>query len=215
LPSLQEQLLELKARVSQKVPEEFMKITTEEVQKLIESKTIDGLSVGSKAPEFSLPDSQGNLVTLSETLQKGPVVLSFYRGSWWPYCVVELRELHGAVSNQTEIQTSILAISPERTENSAALAKQLQVSFPLLSDVKGQVMHDYRVAWVIPQSIRDLYLKLFKRDLNVINTGAGWILPVPATYIINQDGVIVHRYVNEDYTTRMEPADIVDILRSL
>jgi hypothetical protein len=82
LSSLHEQLLELKARVAQKMPEEFMKITTEEVQKLIESKTIDGLSIGTKAPDFSLPDSQGNQVSLYETLRKGPLVLSFYRGSW-------------------------------------------------------------------------------------------------------------------------------------
>ncbi|WP_209121276.1 redoxin domain-containing protein [Alkalihalobacillus sp. BA299] len=82
MPSLQEQLLKLKEKVSQKVPEEFMKVTTEEIQKLMDSRLIDGLSIRSKAPELSLPDSQGKLVTLSETLQKGPVILSFYRGSW-------------------------------------------------------------------------------------------------------------------------------------
>jgi peroxiredoxin len=117
--------------------------------------------------------------------------------------------------NQNEFQASVLAISPERADKSAALVEKLQLSFPLLSDITGQVMNDYRVAWVIPQTIRDQYLKLFGRDLNAINTGAGWVLPVPATYILNRDGIIVQRYVNEDYTSRMEPSQIMDILRSL
>ncbi|WP_209121277.1 peroxiredoxin [Alkalihalobacillus sp. BA299] len=129
--------------------------------------------------------------------------------------MIELRELHEAIASQTNIQASILAVSPEQKEKTAALAEKVPVSFPLLSDVTGQVMEDYKVAWVIPQKIRDLYMENFNRDLNAINTGAGWVLPVPATYIINQEGDIVSRYVNEDYTSRMEPSDIVNIIQSL
>jgi peroxiredoxin len=129
--------------------------------------------------------------------------------------VLELRELHGIISNQENLKASILAVSPEKPEFSLSLADQHQLSFPLLSDVRGQVMRDYQLAWEIPYTIREQYLTLFGRDLNAINTNSGWVLPVPATYILNRDGVIVERYVNEDYTARMEPSEIVDVLRGL
>lgn len=76
-------------------------------------------------------------------------------------------------------------------------------------------MRDYQLMWDIPNSIREQYLTLFGRDLNVINTGSGWMLPVPATYILNGEGVIVERYVNENYTMRMEPSEVLNVLKSL
>lgn len=82
MTTLREQLLELKAKVAERTSEEFRTITEGEVQKLIESQEIEGLPIGAKAPDFTLSDAEGNLVSLSETLQKGPVILSFYRGSW-------------------------------------------------------------------------------------------------------------------------------------
>jgi peroxiredoxin len=129
--------------------------------------------------------------------------------------VLELRELHGIISNQDNLKVTILAVSPEKPEFSLTLADQHQLSFPLLSDVTGQVMRDYQLAWEIPNTIRGQYLTLFGRDLNAINTGSGWVLPVPATYILNRDGVIVERDVNEDYTARMEPSEIVEVLKGL
>lgn len=82
MPSLEQQLRDLKAKVQQKTPEDFTRITGGEVQKLIDSQSIEGLTTGFAAPDFILPDTQGNEVRLSEVLDKGPVVLSFYRGSW-------------------------------------------------------------------------------------------------------------------------------------
>jgi peroxiredoxin len=119
------------------------------------------------------------------------------------------------ISKQDNVKATVLAISPEKPEFSSALADQHQLSFPLLSDETGQVMRDYQLAWEIPNTIREQYLTLFGRDLNAINTGSGWVLPVPATYILNRDGVIVERDVNEDYTARMEPSEIVEVLRGL
>lgn len=123
--------------------------------------------------------------------------------------------MHGIVSQQGETKATILAISPETTERSLSLTEKHQLSFPLLSDVTGQVMKDYDLMWEIPTSIREQYLALFGRDLNVINTGAGWMLPVPATYILNREGVIVERYINEDYTARMEPSEVLEVLTKL
>jgi peroxiredoxin len=119
------------------------------------------------------------------------------------------------ITNQNDVQATILAICPEKPELSLAFSDKLQLSFPLLSDVTGQVMRDYKLAWEIPNSIQELWLTLFGRDLNAINTEAGWVLPVPATYILDRNGKIVQRHVDEDYTTRMEPSEIIDILRSL
>jgi peroxiredoxin len=123
--------------------------------------------------------------------------------------------LHGLVSQQADTKVTILAISPETTERSLSLVEKHQLSFSLLSDETGQVMKDYDLMWEIPTSIREQYIALFERDLNVINTGAGWVLPVPATYILNREGVIVERYINEDYTARMEPSEVLEVLTKL
>lgn len=123
--------------------------------------------------------------------------------------------MHGLVSQQDDTKATILAISPETSERSLSLVEKHQLSFPLLSDEKGQVMRDYQLLWEIPTSIREQYMTLFGRDLNVINAGAGWMLPVPATYILNREGVIVERYLNEDYTARMEPSEVLDVLSKL
>lgn len=119
------------------------------------------------------------------------------------------------ISKNDDTKATILAISPEKSEGSLSLAEKHQLSFPLLNDETGQVMRDYQLMWDIPNSIREQYLTLFGRDLNVINTGSGWMLPVPATYILNGEGVIVERYVNENYTMRMEPSEVLNVLKSL
>jgi peroxiredoxin len=215
LGNLNDKLKQMSEKVAKKLPEEFLAVSENEVKKLADSNAIQGLSIGEKAPSFTLPDATGKNVSLSTSLKEGPVVLSFYRGSWWPYCQIELRELHGILPDIKNLSGSVIAISPEKPDNTLTMLEKLELPFPVLTDVNGDVMREYKVAWKLPEEIKENYIKHMKRDYTIINSGAGWELPIPATFIINQNGEIVFKYVNADYTKRLEPSEVLKVLKSL
>lgn len=110
---------------------------------------------------------------------------------------------------------SLIAISPEKPDNTLSMVEKLELSFPVLSDVKGKVMRDYKISWKLPEKLKEQYLTLLKRDFTIINEGAGWELPIPATFILDKDGKVRYHYVNVDFTKRLEPAKILEILKDL
>jgi peroxiredoxin len=110
---------------------------------------------------------------------------------------------------------SLVAISTEKPDNSLNLIEKHQLQIPVLSDVNGSVMKKYNLAWEMSNTLRELYIKHLNRDFNEINNGAGWVLPIPATIVIDRHGVIRESHVNEDYTKRMEPSQVLEILKQL
>jgi peroxiredoxin len=204
----------MSVKVAERLPEQFRQAAAETVRNLMTSKSVEGLVVGASAPDFTLPDATGKEVTLSQVLAAGPVVLSFYRGSWWPFCILELRELHGILPELKQADASLLAISPEKPDNTLSMIEKHNLPFPVLTDLQGDVMRSYEIAFEIPDNLREQYLKVLKRDFDLVNSGSGWFLPVPATFLIDQKGIIRYSYVNADYTKRLEPTQILELLKS-
>lgn len=95
------------------------------------------------------------------------------------------------------------------------MSEKLHLPFPVLTDVVGDVMKSYRISWQLPQELQEKYVSVRNRNFDLINLGAGWSLPVPATYIIDREATIRHVQINIDYTQRMEPEEIVRILATL
>jgi peroxiredoxin len=156
---------------------------------------------GDVAPSFSLRDPEGNVVSLAELLKKGPVVLSFYRGVWCPYCNMELQALEAAKQAFDKYGASLVAISPQTAPNSRKSVRQNKLSFPILSDVKGEVGEAFGLRFELPDYLVALY-KGLKNDLPTFNDDPSWTLPMPARYVIGQDGTILYSEVNPDYTRR-------------
>jgi len=167
---------------------------------------------GDVAPSFSLSDPEGNLVNSADLLKRGPLVLSFYRGVWCPYCNMELQALEAAKPEFDKYGASLAAISPQTAPNSRKSVRQNKLSFPILSDVKGKVGAAFGLRFELPDYLVDLY-KEFKNDLPTFNDDPSWTLPMPARYVIGQDGVILYSEVNPDYTRRPEPEDMIPILQ--
>ncbi len=168
--------------------------------------------VGDKAPVFSLRDPEGNLVSSEDLLKKGPLVVSFYRGVWCPYCNMELQALQAASSEFEKLGASLVAISPQTAPNSRKSTRQNQLTFPILSDEKGKVGEAFGLKFELPGYLVDLY-KSLKNDLPTFNDDPAWTLPMPARYIIGQDGTIVYAEVNPDYTQRPDPEELLPALR--
>ena len=143
---------------------------------------------------------------------RGPLVLTFYRGVWCPYCNMELQALEAAKPEFDRYGASLVAISPQTAPNSRKSVRQNKLSFPILSDAKGKVGAAFGLRFDLPDYLVELYKQL-KNDLPTFNDDPSWTLPMPARYVIGQDGVILYSEVNPDYTRRPEPEDMIPVLQ--
>ena len=170
------------------------------------------LKAGDKAPVFTLDDPEGNPVSSTALLARGPLIVSFYRGVWCPYCNMELQALQAALPGFQELGASLVAISPQTAPNSRKSTRQNNLAFPILSDVKGKVGEAFGLKFKLPDYLVELY-KSLKNDLPNFNDDPEWTLPMPGRYVIGQDGTILYAEVNPDYTRRPEPEDMLPALR--
>ena len=170
------------------------------------------LKAGDKAPAFTLNDPDGQPVSSAELLANGPLVVSFYRGVWCPYCNMELQALQATLPEFRKLGGSLVAISPQTAANSRKSVRQNELGFPILSDVRSQVAAAFGLRFELPDYLVELY-KGLKNDLPAFNDDPSWALPMPARYVIGQDGTILYAEVNPDYTRRPEPEDMLPALR--
>jgi peroxiredoxin len=172
------------------------------------------MKAGDLAPAFTLPDADGKLHDSKELLAKGPLVLTFYRGVWCPYCNVELQALEAA---RTEIESrgaSLLAVSQQSAANSRKSERTNALGFPILGDKGGELAARFGLRWRLPEYLQVVHTQL-GADLPVLNGEDSWTLPMPARYVIAPDGVIAYAEVNADYTRRPEPTDLYPVLEQL
>jgi len=174
-----------------------------------------GIAVGEKAPGFRLPDARGREVSLEERLERGPVVLSFYRGAWCPFCNLELKALQEILPRIQEVGASLMAVSPQTPARALSLAEAHGLGFDLLSDATQKAIREYRLQFTVPQEIREIYMRMFGLDVARENADGSWNLPVPATFVIDTAGMVRAHHVAMDYMTRMEPHAIVAALTAI
>jgi len=174
----------------------------------------NALREGDMAIDFNLPNAKGGKTQLSALLEKGPVVLSFYRGGWCPYCNLEFKSLSDILPQIQELGASLVGVSPELPDNSMDTVEKHQLQFEVMSDVGNEVARQYGIVMQVPAIMQPLYLQ-WGLDVPKVNGDDSWELPIPATYVINNDGRITLAYVNKNYTERLEPSEIIKALESL
>ena len=174
----------------------------------------NALTEGDTAKDFNLPNAKGGSTQLSDLLEQGPVVLSFYRGGWCPFCNLEFKSLHDILPQIKQLGATLIGISPELPDNSLDTIEKHNLQFEVLSDIGNKIADQYGLVMNVPEVIRPLYLE-WGLDLPKFNGEGTWELPIPATYVISRNGKIVSAYVNKNYTERMEPADIIKALETL
>ncbi|MDQ6960345.1 MAG: peroxiredoxin-like family protein [Mariprofundaceae bacterium] len=150
---------------------------------------------------------------LADALEQGAVGLSFYRGGWCPYCNLELQALQQALPEIQSLGAQLVAVSPETPDNSLSTAEKHSLAFTVLSDQGNRVAKDFGIVFTLPEALRPVYAQ-FGIDLPAWNGDDSFELPMPATYVIGRNGIILDGFVNTDYTQRMEPERILDILRT-
>lgn len=175
----------------------------------------NAISIGEHAPDFLLPSAQGYDVSLADLLVKGPVVLTFYRGDWCPYCNLQLKAMHGRLAEIHGLGAELVAVSPQAPNDSLTKTEREELAFFVLSDDDARVAAQYGVAWKVPELILEHMRKDRNLELADLNNGNGSVLPIPATFVIGVDGTVKWRYVDVDYRQRAEPEDIVNALKNL
>ena len=213
--TLSDQLGETVSTFMSSLPDNEAHIVAASFEKLHASHTGErAITAGDSAPDFTLPGATGAAVNLRDTLNEGPVILSFYRGGWCPFCNLELQALQALLPAIRALGARLIAISPETPDNSMTTAEKHRLEFDVLSDTGNNTARDYGLIFTVYEEMRPLYLK-WGLDVPASNGDNSWELPVPATYVLDSNGVVRTAHVDKDYTRRMEPEAIITALRSL
>jgi peroxiredoxin len=174
----------------------------------------NALTVGDTAPDFLLADAAGNQVRLSRLLDAGPVVIAFYRGAWCPYCNLELKALQEMLPEFRAAGATLIAISPQTPDESLSTQEKHSIEFPVLSDGELSAINGFGLLHPVDDRTKEFYEKS-GYDLVKSNGAIGWQLPLPATYVVKQDGTIAFAFVNADYKVRAEPAEVLEVVKGL
>ncbi|MEM1244327.1 MAG: peroxiredoxin-like family protein [Pseudomonadota bacterium] len=213
--TLQDKLDAFKAQFKKQAPAEAFAAFHRSTQELIETgQAENALKAGANAPAFTLTDSDGNEVILRDLLSQGPVVLTFYRGVWCPYCNLDLQALEEVVDDMRARGACLLAVSMQGATDSKKSKLDNKLSYPILTDQGGELAKKFGIRWKLQDYVKEFF-KMFKVDLPTIHADGEWNLPMPARYVIAQDGTIAYAEVNPDYTQRPEPTDLLPVLDQL
>ncbi len=219
LPSYREALeafqAERAAGTGPKIGQEGRAAMKQAAAELAAAMPSPGLDPGERAPAFELPNARGEQISLAALLANGPVVLTFYRGAWCPYCNLQLRGLTESLPTIEAAGGQLVAITPQTPDKSLEQVEKDGYPFEILSDLDSVVMHDYRLYFEVPESISDVYKRNLQLDLAEYNGAGRYVLPVPETYVIDRNGVVRFAFADTDYRKRVEPAAIVDALEAL
>ncbi|MEO9468701.1 peroxiredoxin-like family protein [Parasphingorhabdus sp.] len=207
---LQETLADSVARF----PPEALEVMRAADEELKERKVGENaLKAGDSLPDASLIDATGKSVSLSSLNEAGPLIITFYRGGWCPYCNLELKAYQEILGEITDLGGQLIAISPEKPDNSLTTIEKNALTFSVLTDTGNQLAKAVGIAFELPAGLQQLFTN-FGMNLDELNADTGWALPVPATFVVDGNGRIILADVDIEYTRRLEPSEALAALKS-
>ena len=202
---LEKKLSERRESAKNRISPEILSKMLEATQSLKNSELEkEAFNIGDKIEDTILLNNLGDEVSIMDILGKQPAIISFYRGTWCPYCNLELSTYNELLKDKNKIK--MVAISPERPESSINVEN---LNFEVLSDIDNKFAKKLNLTFDITETIENIY-DGFGINLEKSQGKKSRILPIPATYIIDSSGVIVYAYIDADYTKRAEPKDVID-----
>lgn len=213
--TLQEQLTSLKEQNLAKFSDEVRKTILDDFEKLSKSGLVEAApKVGDKLKDFVLGNHLEKKVSLNSIRENGPVVITFYRGGWCPYCNMELSAYQAVLPEIKKAGATLVAITPELPDESLSTSERHRLDFEVLTDRNSEYAQEIGIAFTIQEEVRPIY-ESFGIDVEKHNGEGQFIVPLATTFIVDKDGSIVYSFVDSDYTRRADPIEIVEKLRSL
>src|ERR1700747_968734 len=210
--SLKEQLAEYRTDWFKRVPAERQAIIERHINKLRNGLATAALKVGNLAPAIVLPNAKGKTVDVGRFLKRGPVIVTFYRGGWCPYCNLELKAFQEVLPEIKAAGASLVAISPEKPDDTLSTAEKSALAFPVLSDVGQKVGRAFGIVYDFTDELRSAYHGVGLAIPARHGAPGEWALPVSATYVIAGDGTIIYAYTDPDYRDRADPREVLAVL---
>jgi peroxiredoxin len=210
--SLKEQLAEYRAGWFKRVPAERQAIMERHIGQLRVGLAKSALKTGDRAPAIVLKNVRGETVDVGKLLKKGPVILTFYRGGWCPYCNLELRAFQQILPDIKAAGASLVAVSPEKPDDTLSTVEKNELAFEVLSDLGQKVGRAFGLVYQFSDELKSAY-DGFGLDIPAKNGADEWALPLSATYVIDRDGTIIYAYTDADYRDRADPLDVLEVLR--
>lgn len=208
-------LLDVQRKASAaKFTEEKNRVYAAGIKSVEDSGVLDrALNVGDKAPDFTLKNALGKSVKLYEELKNGPVVLTWYRGGWCPYCNITLHYLQEKLPEFKKAGATLMALTPELPDNSLSTAEKHNLEFMVLSDVGNGIAKAYGVVFKLTDEVASIYQEAF--GLHGVNGDDSNELPLAATYVIDTDGIVQYAFLDADYRKRAEVSEVLAVLNKL
>jgi len=207
--TLTKQLQELAEGSKERHPGEAQEIMKTAIDVLKQEKlTLTSLKTGDVLPTIILPNAMGFEVSIDKLLKSGKVVLVFYRGGWCPYCNLALKAYQEILPQIKEKGAALVAISPEAPDNALTTKQNNELQFEVLSDIDNKIAKKLRLRYTLPNSLVSLYSS-FGINLESSQQNKDNALPIAATYVINEEGIVSYHFLEEDYKLRADPKEIL------
>jgi peroxiredoxin len=216
MAKLADRLAALRARYGSMLKPDIAAQMERQIEELRTDGTVDKiLKPGQKSPSFLLSDQFGRQVSSTELLAKGPLVVSFFRGTWCPYCNEEIQALADAYPEFREAGAELVVITPQSVENAKPYRDEHPVPFHVLLDEDMSISDAFGLTYTMPEYLSTLYRDIFRNDLSIINASGTWQLPIPARFVINPHGTISDVETDPDYRFRPDPSDTLAALKKM
>ncbi len=210
--TLAKQIEALNQNLAARLPVETLEIFGRSIQDL-KSRSLEESSIktGEKFPDFNLPDTNGEMVSLKGLLKNGKVIAAFFRGSWCPYCNLELKALQERLKQITDRKATLVAISPQKPDFSRELKDSHQLGFDLLTDKGNTLAKQLGISFGLQDYVVPAYagLGIALSDYNENNANE---LPVPAVFVIDTDRTIVYKFADANYMNRVNVQELMEQL---
>lgn len=212
----QERLLSLKKRYDGNLTPKYRKVLDKAIRNLEKPEMRKQvLKVGDQMPEFELNNQLGKVASSTELIKEGPLILTFYRGYWCPYCNIDMNNLQRYLSDIKNAGANLFAVSPERLDYSKRIIRRQKLTFDILHDVQNKVADSFGIKWKLSDDVVELYRDKFHYNLKLYHGNDDWSLPIPARFLIDDKGVIQYAESTPDYSTRPDPDDLMEVLRTI
>ncbi|EPZ49244.1 redoxin [Bacteriovorax sp. BAL6_X] len=206
--ALQDRLDERRENANKKRTAEVTKVMDEALQHLKDSGIVEeSIKKGTKVPSFNIGGKD-----ISEYYKDGSIIISFYRGSWCPYCMIQLKEYQKYYREIQKKGAKLIVLAPDTKKEIAKTKRNHKLEFPIFSDVDNQIAKKFGLAFKLEERLKEVYAK-FGIDIQKNQNSEKYELPLPGTYIVNKDGKIIYAFADADYTKRADPKDLLKYLK--
>ncbi|ADV84468.1 peroxiredoxin-like family protein [Terriglobus saanensis] len=214
--SLAQTLVELRDKFAKILPESATAIMEGHIESLRKSGAVDQIiKPGAKAPTFTLINQHGEDISSVDLIKRGPLVVSFTRGSWCPFCSAEVRALNEAYDQLRQAGVELVVLSPQSLDRTRKQATAGKLKFSLLADTNNEIAKAFGLVYTFPDDLKKIYSSVLNLDIQAINEASSWQLPIPARFFIDGNGVIRDVKADPDYRFRPEPSEVFDIAREV